>query len=1611
MSTSKNTWQQKALSLFLVFVLVLGLSPFGTTTLAYADPASGTSESTSSSEAISQESENSTVEEDSLFTLTDAAATAQAAEQATTAQAAEQAGSAQAAEADDTALAASEVEQSSVTLKGFHSAQINSGKLYTYTNGVKGETDLLANSTLVSDANSYGGSMYENVRLAPGDYWVEGFDASGNNNGGCKIVVANAETQAITLHRVYELGATNSGWVKDTDYSITLKVTDAAGNDRQSTIGSGVSNGSACSTAVFVEGDAIEATFTPLGEKAETYIPTTVTKTSTNTTSNIYVTASIPQGISLTITAPAGSTISVGDFSSYYIYKFYDAEETKADATGNVVSSYKIPASYLGQRFYRVQNPNGVTYWKFDQIKESKDITVSADDIHLNDSSFTKDTVYRFDKNTYDVGNIYMNINGEGYMNMNAGETYELNMFRNWQAIDSFFNTKIAVPDMHYQVVDFNGNESDVVSITPDENNSSVATMKAEKAGTAVVLVTYDAMVDTAGQGGTDFSAIWPELTGVFVVSVGADGTSIETNMTMNRATSSATNLDAEHDTLYYLGTEGASYTFTPEEGCTVSVARSTVSNTALSFNGFSTSDVTVDAKTGAVTVAKLTTGRHIIKVEKNGVASYQVINARQATVSITDADGKTIDETNKAKAGQTVTLQFGNLLNPCEKLSGIYNRNTKLTYTGADGATFSSAAGGWAGVYDFAGNSARQKMTVTIPKYWSDEPYTLSTGVLQSSGFGSQPGAHRGLRYATGKAAQTSAPQVGGVLSALPNVSIEVSETQFITGKMVFKDEAGNTIDSSKVSVELTDADGNVRTTAQDGTFTGFAESYSFQTYAAGYVYQTGSVELTENGENVFTVTLASAADTGWDGKTTTEPSKDANGTYLISTGSEMAWFSLQNQNGVAVTGKLVADIDLASYPWNNTSSSSTVATVLDGNGYKIVGLNATNGLFGSVGDASHISNVSVYGSINNGNGSVGGIVGAAAGENTVIESCFNYATFTDCHQFSGGIVGKVTNATVKNCANYGEVSGGSFVGGIAGQLEGTATILSCANKGKVSSGNRTGGIVGSSESAASITNCYNIAAVSGTDTTGGIVGKFVCSSGSDAAVLADCYSTGAITSSGSNSVGGVVGTYEAANTNVSRVYYLDSSASKDPVAQALTTTELKQPEITLSNEGFGLTCDGYPRLTWEDATFHIMGTATSVVAPTCTDKGYSTYKCSRCGSAIAATYVEALGHDFCGHTDNNAECSDCVYTAPTCTQDGSVVQTCRRSGCDETNTVVVPATGHTEDTAQTVAHEGYKTCVCSTCGVTYTVGVGTLLAQVTLPNQGLQAASETLDESYAWAYNASADQIESQNYDKDSTTAKASVTFTFDTDTIVSFAYGVSSERSYDKFTVKQTVGDTTTNVVNAISGENTGTFSARFEANAAYTLSFEYAKDSGSKSGQDKAWISDFEIQTAPVLVEGVTLNASELALGVGESATLSATIAPENAADKTLTWSSDAEAVATVENGVVRAVGAGTAHITVTATEGKTATCEVVVLETSQRGDANNSGKINIVDAQIIYDLGNGVYGEDYAKYPLPAGWNLSTLVWAANVNTDDAVDAVDAFAVQYYVMYGSSHVGE
>lgn len=1336
----------------------------------------------------------------------------------------------------------------SVTLSGMHDAQVKSLKLYTYMDGVKGADDLLAAKEAADGAYT--------IDLAPGAYWADGYDANGDCNGGVSINVSS-ENNNFKLQRMYQISVSPSKWVKDTDYTLSLRVTDASGAERKAAFGytvngKGQSWESTYMSCLFVVGDTVSVTATPNAETHPNYNPATASKTPTM---NDSLSLTCKEFVTVTVTAPKGSTIDAGTLAKYYVFSFL---EPFARSVEDGTATFHLDKNT--DYFYRVRHPQGATYWNYVRLSADAAYTVTEEDLGLS-GDFNKSTIYHFENNIYDRAGIYLNINTKGYKNMAVGDTFELNSFRNWFAIESFMNAKVALPEMHYQVIDVNGNASDVVTITPNALNSNVAVMEAKHEGTAIVLVTYDAMTHMVGQTSTTshrFSAIWPELTGVFVVNVGADGSAIQTNMNLDRMDAviekdEARQLDAEHDILFYTGTEGASYSFKPEAGCTVSVLRPTVTAASMTYSGGFTNTGVTTAEDGTVTVSGLITGRNIIKVTKGGLSTYQVVTARGVSYKFVNAEGTelTQEELAAIKPGDSVTIQFSNLISPKEKLSGAYNFNFSLYMQGPDGTFFKSDPGGNFGVYDFSGNSERQKLTVTIPKFWAEESYTLS-GAIKQAGWPGVP-THRGITYAVGTNPGFDAPKTAGILSRLPEITIPVVKLDFLTGKLIFRDQNGTSIDRKNLTVTLADSAGNGIAVAEDGTFQSYAEEYFYTVSGAGVEYATGSVTMKEEGPNEFIITLQATAAGAWDGKTQAEPQTDENGVYQIGTGAELAWFVAKSKDA-DVTGVLTANINLGKYAWLNISSSKKVT--LDGAGFEITGLNATAGLFAQIGSNSYIHDLTIRGAVS-GKGNAGAIAGYASGTAPKIANCFNYAVITSTGNNVGGLVGYTyQNAVIENCANFGAVTGGSSVGGIIGGTVGNgSTITGCYNTAEISAtGSKAGGIIGGTSSEMTVTSCYNTGKISGT-ASGGIAGEVKGNVNWSGTVqgkitISSCYSTGEAGSA-------VFGTVDTASSEISKCYYLNTLAA-DANAEALNEADLKDADLS---DAFGPVCGGYPALRWQtDVTFHEASSEGTVTAPLCTVKGYTSYSCSKCGESYRTAYVAALGHDFCEDLDGSD--NSCVLTAPTCTQPGKIVRTCRRDGCSETKEDIVPAKGHTPKDGTEQVFTGYKTYKCAVCGETYTVWDDDRLGHVSYPEQTVTSISVSDNGNYPWVYNADLDRFESSNQEQDKTSSTTSFAFTLSAPTVLRFGYGVSSENGYDKLTITLAAdGGSTETLADAVSGEKSGSIKKQLAAGS-YTLTLSYVKDDASKGGSDTAYVSVLTLAgMTRVIVENTTFPKAE------------------------------------------------------------------------------------------------------------------------------------------------------
>ena len=131
-------------------------------------------------------------------------------------------------------------------------------------------------------------------------------------------------------------------------------------------------------------------------------------------------------------------------------------------------------------------------------------------------------------------------------------------------------------------------------------------------------------------------------------------------------------------------------------------------------------------------------------------------------------------------------------------------------------------------------------------------------------------------------------------------------------------------------------------------------------------------------------------------------------------------------------------------------------------------------------------------------------------------------------------------------------------------------------------------------------------------------------------------------------------------------------------------------------------------------------------------------------------------------------------------------------------------------------------------------------------------------------------------------------------------------------------------------------------------------------GDKSATCTVTVTAAATEPEVVPVTGVTLSQPAVTLDIDQSITLTATVAPENATNKAVTWASDKTDVATVDaNGKVTAVAAGTANITVTTADGgKTATCAVTVNPATEPEDPTIT--YEDVTTKLDYETGYALY---------------------------------------------------
>ena len=156
----------------------------------------------------------------------------------------------------------------------------------------------------------------------------------------------------------------------------------------------------------------------------------------------------------------------------------------------------------------------------------------------------------------------------------------------------------------------------------------------------------------------------------------------------------------------------------------------------------------------------------------------------------------------------------------------------------------------------------------------------------------------------------------------------------------------------------------------------------------------------------------------------------------------------------------------------------------------------------------------------------------------------------------------------------------------------------------------------------------------------------------------------------------------------------------------------------------------------------------------------------------------------------------------------------------------------------------------------------------------------------------------------------------------------------------------------------------------------------------------------VNAKPVPVTGVSLNKQKARVFISDELTLTATVAPEDATNKTLVWTTSNALVATVKNGVVKGISVGEADITVKTEDGNhSATCKVSVTEESQtqtKGPltldlgtvTSTTATFNgVLDVDMLgeYDMNAGGVGFIYAPVDQPLNIVTSTKVQISEVD--------------------------
>ena len=174
-----------------------------------------------------------------------------------------------------------------------------------------------------------------------------------------------------------------------------------------------------------------------------------------------------------------------------------------------------------------------------------------------------------------------------------------------------------------------------------------------------------------------------------------------------------------------------------------------------------------------------------------------------------------------------------------------------------------------------------------------------------------------------------------------------------------------------------------------------------------------------------------------------------------------------------------------------------------------------------------------------------------------------------------------------------------------------------------------------------------------------------------------------------------------------------LTGTCSRCNSTTAITLPKLSTTDYTYSVvKAASCTATGTGRYIWKTTTYGTLqfdvtlpktdhSYKSTVTAPTCTERGYTTHICSVCGDSYKDSYTAALGHDYYAAAGNDATCTTAAWTEYNCSRCG-----------DHYRVEGTPALGHAWNdgeitTPATEEQPGVKTYTCTRCSATKTEAI----------------------------------------------------------------------------------------------------------------------------------------------------------------------------------------------------------------------------------------------------------------------------------------------------------------